>query len=91
MSYTVIAQAWEESERGWGVRPDGVSLHLTLNDCQKFRDEYWERERARTGGVVPDEYSRESGPPFSKLVSEKIYKALEERKLDFGVWEHNVR
>ena len=23
-------QRWEESERGWGVRPDGCSLHLGI-------------------------------------------------------------
>lgn len=24
----VICQKWEESERGWGTRPNGYSLHL---------------------------------------------------------------
>lgn len=23
----VIVQKWEESERGWGTRPDGYSIH----------------------------------------------------------------
>jgi len=25
----VYAVEWEESERGWGVRPDGISLHYS--------------------------------------------------------------
>ena len=26
----VVAVQWEESERGWGVRPDGCSLHVSV-------------------------------------------------------------
>ncbi len=25
---TVIIQNWEESERGWGTRPDGWTIHI---------------------------------------------------------------
>ena len=27
----VVCQLWEESERGWGVRPDGYSLQACLH------------------------------------------------------------
>lgn len=73
---TVIAQAWEESERGWGVRPDGASLHKNLEDCKAFCEEFWERERKRNpSGTAPDEYSRESGKPH-------------EVEVDGELWEH---
>jgi hypothetical protein len=29
-------QDWEESERGWGVRPDGHTLHLSLQDLKTY-------------------------------------------------------
>ena len=32
----VVVQKWEESERGWGTRPDGFSLHLTEAYIQAF-------------------------------------------------------
>lgn len=28
----ILCQEWEESERSWGVRPDGASLHFTENE-----------------------------------------------------------
>jgi hypothetical protein len=34
----VVYQSWLESERGWGVRPDGYSLHLSLGDRKRFID-----------------------------------------------------
>lgn len=46
---------WEESERGWGVRPDGYSLHLTHEDACKFVDEYW---ATMPDGPAPDVYER---------------------------------
>ena len=36
----VYLQHWEESERGWGIRPDGCSLHLTLEDRKKYIEKY---------------------------------------------------
>ena len=91
MSHTVIAQSWIESESGWGQRPDGETLHLTMEDCKKFREAYWRKELKRTKGRVPHIYSRESGEPYSKRVNDKIYKALKKRKADFGIWEQSVR
>lgn len=56
----VWVQPWEESEAGWGVRPDGYSLHLTREDVDKFITAYWKSQPDQ----VPNEYSRPSGPPF---------------------------
>ena len=54
----VLMVDWIESERGWGMRPDGVSLHLDEEDKKIFINNYWERMPSD----VPDEYSRpESG------------------------------
>ena len=47
----VIKQLWEESERGWGIRPDGYSLHLNNEDRKQFIKEYW---ALLPDGPVPD-------------------------------------
>ena len=48
----VILQFWEESERGWGVRPDGCSIHLDSNE----RNSYINSIYSDRGSLVPDEY-----------------------------------
>lgn len=50
----VWVMEWEESERGWGTRPDGVSLHKSKADCDAYVKKYWEGMPDR----APDEYSR---------------------------------
>jgi hypothetical protein len=39
---SLYLQYWEESERGWGVRPDGCSLHLTKDDCKSYIQKTYE-------------------------------------------------
>jgi hypothetical protein len=53
-TYTVYRQNWLESERGWGIRPDGYSLHLSRLDRDVYVRQYWDR----MPNQVPDEYSR---------------------------------
>ena len=93
--HCVVCQKWMESERGWGIRPDGYTLHLTMDDCRRFREEYWTTQHARDGGSVPDEYSFEAGEPFMVQVDSATHKQLMSRKKDpemtpmekAGVWE----
>jgi len=50
---------WTESERGWGLRPDGYSLHETQDDVRAYIDAHWARERTLNAQYgTPDEYSR---------------------------------
>ena len=51
---TIVIQTWTESEKGWGTRPDGYSLHLSEQDLDKFVELYWKDMPAQ----VPHEYSR---------------------------------
>lgn len=55
----VVRQPWVESERGWGVRPDGDSLHLSMQDLWSFVADYWRTMPDQ----APDEYSRPQGDP----------------------------
>lgn len=57
---TVVVQKWEESERNWGTRPDGFSVHLSEADRLAYITAYWDSLPSE----VPDEYSRPHGTPY---------------------------
>jgi len=79
--YAVWCQEWEESERGWGVRPDGYSLHLTSEQAKTYVDEYWrEEKKSNPSGRVPEEYSRECGAPYKIIVDKKTYDTIKASK-----------
>jgi hypothetical protein len=84
-SHPIVVQKWEESERGWGCRPDGYTMHLTEADRAAYCKEFWDRERKRNkSGVTPDEYSRECGSPYAASVDTKTYAAIKASKN--GIW-----
>ena len=71
--------SWTESERGWGQRPDGISLHETKGQGADYVDAYWEREKARNakaGGGVPDEYERPDSKGDRVLVSTALMERI---------------
>jgi hypothetical protein len=63
-TFTVTVQKWEESECGWGVRPDGYSLHIDDVHRKLFITAYW----ATMPDEAPSEYSRPSGTPYTTEV-----------------------
>ncbi len=73
---TAVCQKWEESEQGWGTRPDGFSLHLSLDGLAKFLEKY----RDRMPKAVPYEYSRPCGTPYEVEVSDKVIAEIEASK-----------
>jgi hypothetical protein len=81
---TVIGQDWWERERGWGMRPDGFTLHLTT----AARDAYikYYNETYNNLPSAPDEYTKAEGDPKIVQVSEKIYKKLLKYKDKNGLW-----
>jgi len=69
-------QRWEESERGWGVRPDGCSIHL-----DEFQhDLYVQNVYKKRPDEVPDEYDRVCGRVIEAFVSDEIFEKVQERK-----------
>ena len=82
----VYKQEWLESERGWGQRPDGCSLHLSMQDCTQYIKDYWER----MPDDPPDEYSKPSGHPILVEVSESVYKEVHAAQKQHGlrIWNH---
>ena len=80
-SFTVVVQKWEESEAGWGCRPDGYSVHLTESDRIAYVADYWAEERKRNpSGVTPHEYERPDGTSYMAEVDEETYNKVKETK-----------
>ncbi|MDP6293364.1 MAG: HD domain-containing protein [Candidatus Woesearchaeota archaeon] len=69
-----ISVSWIESERGWGFRPDGCSLHFSEEDYGAYVKEYW----ADMPDEVPDEYSKPIGDPVPVTVGGSLLVKLKE-------------
>lgn len=76
----VFRQEWVESERGFGVRPDGYSLHVSLENVAAFVKDY----NATLPEEVPDEYSRPYGSPATMEVSAEKFAEIQKSKN--GIW-----
>ncbi len=70
-------QRWEESERGWGIRPDGCSLHLDSNCHKRYINEIYTIRQGEM--MVPDEYDRITGPILECFVSDSVFDLLKEK------------
>jgi len=79
---TVVVQKWEESEKDWGTRPDGYSLHLTEADSQAYFKEYCNR----LPKIVSDDYERPDGDPYLAEVDEETFENV--RKSRNGTRHH---
>jgi hypothetical protein len=71
----VLCQQWEESEAGWGVRPDGYSLHKDKDALERYVKAYW----ATMPKAVPAEYERPCGHPYPVYVHESVAARLAEK------------
>ena len=82
--HPVVQVSWDESERGWGIRPDGYSFHLNEEDATAYIKEYWDRMPKE----VPDEYSR---PENHKIVDvgPKLYRHIKNSKNGIRTFDHN--
>ncbi len=82
-TYVIVRQEWRESERGWGQRPDGYSLHLTPEDQEEFVKAYWDRMPDKT----PHCYSFPSGKPEAFEVDDDIYQRIKESENGIRSWK----
>jgi len=80
---TVIKQTWTESERGWGCRPDGYSLHLSEDDMTAYNKAYWDEQ---PDGPAPDEYSRPDENPKKVKVDVETFKRVKASKHGIREW-----
>lgn len=68
----IIMQLWEESERGFGTRPDGCSLHSDVAERDKFIRMIYEGR----GSEVPDVYDRVVGDGMVAFVDDKLFNVI---------------
>lgn len=87
MAHTVVCQEWLETERGWGQRPDGASLHMTNQDRDTYIKEYWDT----MPDDVPDEYSRPAGSPALIEVDDDTYDKVKQSKNGIRLWSDAYR
>ena len=86
MTHLVYCQEWEESERGWGVRPDGISLHLEKEDIPIFVEAYWMGMPEYT----PDEYSRPAGIARLIKISDKTFNDIYESDWGIRIYDKSI-
>jgi hypothetical protein len=72
----VYLQYWEESERGWGIRPDGCSLHLTEEDRNKYITSIYEQRK--NDKEVPYEYDRPVGELIEVMINDNLFELIKE-------------
>jgi len=83
----VVLQEWLESERGWGTRPDGCSLHRDEESRERFIAGYWQG----MPDAVPDEYSRPIGEPTIAYVDKKTYEQINKSDNGIRTYERPIR
>jgi len=67
----VVCQDWEEHERGWGVRSDGFTLHISSDERTRYVKAYHAKYNNKPS--APDEYTTTSGKPRLVEVAEDTY------------------
>lgn len=82
----VYLQYWEESERGWGVRPDGCSLHTSLEEHKKYINSIYKEREKHT--EIPHEYDRIVGETIEVMIKDDLYDNIEEGSL--RLMEHQM-
>ena len=90
--HPVILVEWTESERGWGQRSDGVSLHLSTEAAQAYVDNYWAEEKKRNpSGDVPYEYVRPERARIMVSVDDDLFELIRENECGLRLWNRRYR
>ena len=82
----VYCLSWVESERGWGIRPDGYSFHNSVAEAKAYIERYNSR---LPKDHVPDCYSYPTSEPFLTQVNSEFYKEVME-KGTIVRWENDL-
>lgn len=69
-------QLWELSRKEADILPDGISLHLTKEEHQKYINSVYEPRR---GTQTPDEYDRIVGGLIETFIEDAAFEDLKNR------------
>jgi hypothetical protein len=72
----VVLQLWEESEKGFGTRPDGCSIHIDLYN----RNNYIRYIYGSRGDIVPETYDKIIGSELEAFIDDELFKKLNVEK-----------
>jgi hypothetical protein len=67
----VILQIWEESERGWGTRPDGCSMHIDQKERDRYIQAIYDGRKSDT--TIPNEYERIVGAGVDAFIEDSLF------------------
>lgn len=84
---TAILDTWTESESGWGQKPDGCSVHLNREDYKKYVKKYWDS----MPDSVPGCYERPDGGLREIVVSDELFKKIEESNGGIRLWQSELK
>lgn len=70
-------QRWEESERGWGIRPDGCSIHLSEDSHKKYLNEIYKIRKSES--LIPQEYDRITGTLIECFISDTLFELVKDK------------
>ena len=73
----VILQIWEESERGFGSRLDGCSIHLDSNERNNYINMIYTNRESNT---IPDEYDRIVGDGIEVFIEDSLFNIIKKDK-----------
>ena len=74
----IILQIWEESERGWGTRPDGCSMHADSKEREKYIQAVYESRKSDTS--IPHEYDRIVGEGVEAFIEDALFELVHKEK-----------
>ena len=74
----VILQIWEESERGWGTRPDGCSMHIDLKERENYIQSIYDSRKSDES--IPDEYERIVGEGVEAFIEDALFELVQKDK-----------
>jgi len=85
-TFPIVIETWTEYERGWGSRPDGATIHLSVADHKAFVDAFNKKHNNKAS--APDEYTSADMQPKVIDVEEPLYDRLVALKAkgEFGMW-----
>jgi hypothetical protein len=72
----VILQLWEESERGFGTRPDGCSIHIDSDNRNNYIKSIYDSRKDE----VPNIYDKIIGSELEAFIDDELFKKLNEEK-----------
>ena len=81
-----ICLGWEESEAGWGTRPDGISIHTTSEEADRYVQAYNDCLHKE----CPAEYDRPTtGKKIKVEVCDELAKRITGDKQSCRLYRHN--